>query len=332
MWIVVALVALLSWQELRSRDVLGRFVSRLMQARLAERQSSERRIARLALVFLCLSAAVLALMQPQTKGRTETVSAGRVSADIVIVLDVSKSMLAEDAAPYRLARAKAEIGSLVERLDGHRIGLVAFAGRAAVLCPLTPDYGFFRMILRGASPTSVSRGGTKIGDAIRKGLTTFGKDSSGSKLMLLVTDGEDHDSYPLDAAKQAIEANVRIVTIAFGSEEGSPITIHDPDTGASTQLRDRDNNIVQSRVDGALLRKIALQTEGAFVPAGVAALDLESIVAEHINPIVRQASDSAVRTIPGEQYPWFVLASLIALLLSVWVGASTSPLSRGLRG
>jgi len=211
---------------------------------------------------------------------------------------------------------------MVDELGGHRLGLVAFAGRASLLCPLTADYSFFRMVLRSAEPKSVSRGGTQIGSAIRVARDAFGPEP-GSKLMLLITDGEDHDSYPMDAAKEAADADVRIVSIGFGSEEGSQITIVDPETGARTKLTDREGRVVTSRVDGKLLREIALATEGAYVPAGVSALDLESIVREHIQPMVRMSAETRERIIPNEQYPWCVLASLVFMFAAVWIGSQT---------
>lgn len=323
-WAALAVAGVLLALELRGDEALGRFVSPLMQRRLARRMSRARRLARVGLIFASLVLGILAIMRPQTPGATETVGAGRVSADIMVVLDVSRSMLADDAAPTRLQRAKAEIADLVGKLRGHRIGLVAFAGRAAVLSPLTPDYSFFRMILDGVDTRSVSRGGTEIGTAIRKAVSAFDP-GPGAKLLLLVTDGEDHDSYPEDAAKEALEAGVRIVAIGFGSETGSQISLVDPETGARSLLTDRDGAPVMSRLDGELLRKIALTTQGAYVPAGVAALDLESIVDGHIEPLVRTAGDpSLVRQIPKEHYPWFVLGSLLALLGAVALGSASA--------
>jgi Ca-activated chloride channel family protein len=330
LWPALLLVLVLGWLELRRRDALSQFVSRAMQTRLARRATAGRRIMRLSLVFACFLSSIVALMRPQTRADTETVSSGRVTADIMIALDVSKSMLAEDAAPNRLARAKAEIGDLVSQLDGHRIGLVAFAGRAAVLSPLTSDYGFFRMILRGADTNSVSRGGTRIGDALRAAIKAF-PPGKGSKLILLITDGEDHDSFAADAAKEALEAGVRVVAIGFGSEEGSQITLVDPETGARRILTDKSGAPVVSRLDGELLRQIALTTEGAYVPAGVAALDLESIVNAHIEPLAQQSAEPSVRVVPGEQYPWFVLGALLSLLGAVWVGSATTETRDGLR-
>lgn len=321
-WPAAALVALLAWLELRGGDLLARFVSAVMQLRLAERPSRARRAVRVALCGLALGAGIVALMRPQTAGGTESVAPGRVSADVMVVLDVSKSMLAEDAAPSRLQRAKADVQELAERLDGHRLGLVAFAGRAVVLCPLTPDADFFRMVLRGAGVGSVARGGTRIGEGIRAALAAFG-DGGGSRLILLITDGEDHESYPLDAAKEAAAAGVRIVAIGFGDEKGSEILVSDPETGVRKVLTDRGGQVVRSRLDGELLRQLALATDGAFVPAGTAALDLSGIVAEHIEPLAREAAGiSAVRRVPTEHYPWFVLGALSAICGAAWAGVT----------
>ncbi len=325
MWPAAALVVFLGYGELAHRNQLGRFVSATMQKRLASSVSRERRVLRLFFVFATMAFCIMALMRPQTQGTSSNVSTTRVAADIVVALDVSKSMLAEDAAPNRLARAKSEISRMLDQLAGHRVSLVAFAGRAAILSPLTPDYGFFRMMLRGASPTSVSRGGTAIGEAIRTGLAAFDEDGgAASRLLLLITDGEDHDSYPEEAAKEASEAGVVIVAIGLGSEVGSKILITNPRTGVQEVVKDRDGNDVMTRVDGELLQAISQQTDGVYIPAKVAALDLQEIVDEHIEPIVEEASSRATRAIPGERYPLMLLLALLSLLLSVFLGTNSS--------
>lgn len=320
LWGALLLAGMLLYLELRRGAQLGRFISPAMQLRLSRRLAPTRQGLRVLLVLGTLLFGIFALMRPQTPGDPETLSAGQVSADIMVVLDVSRSMLAEDAAPTRLQRAKAELSDLLGRLKGHRIGLAAFAGRAVVLCPLTPDYGFFRMILEGTNTRSVSRGGTRIGDGIRQALGAFGPGSA-ARLILLVTDGEDQDSYPLDAAREAKRAGVRIVSIGFGDERGSEITLVDPTTGARSYLTDRSGQLVRTRLDGKTLRDIALATDGAYVPAGVAALDLESIVREHIQPRVRERADTTVRTVPKEHYPWLLLLSLLSLCGAVLAGA-----------
>ena len=320
-WPALALTAGLAFFEFRGRGLLGRFVSPAMQARLAERASTTRRIVKLAFILATLLFGVVALMRPQTPGGTEAIAARRISADIMVVLDVSKSMLAEDAAPNRLARAKADIAEFVDRVTGHRVGLVAFRGRAAVMSPLTTDYGFFHLVLKGVDTSSVSRGGTRIGDAIDKAVATFGVNRGVSRVMLLITDGEDHDSYPLDAVEEAVNAGIRIVAIGFGSETGSEITLTDPDTGAKSLLVDSDGVVVRSRLDGELLRELALRTEGVYVPAGTSAIDLDAIVKAHIEPLVSDAASRLQRRAPTEHYFWLVLGAIVCLVAAVWAAA-----------
>lgn len=325
----LAIVALLVYFDRQQVSQLQRFLSVLMQLRLASRLPPGRRLVRLLLIAVTLVSGVLALSRPQTPGELETVATAQVSADVMVVLDVSKSMLAEDAAPNRLKRAKAEIVDLLGKLKGQRVGLVAFAGRAQVLCPLTPDYGFFRVVLERTDPRSIGRGGTRIGEGLLTAKDAFGS-GNGARLILLITDGEDHDSYPVDAAQELKKAGIRVVAIGFGDERGSEITITDPATGARSFLADRSGQLVRSRLDGKTLREIALATQGAYVPAGVAALDLESIIKEHIQPLLREHKQETVRSVPKEYHPWLILLSLLALLGATRIGMGATVAS--LRG
>lgn len=319
-WLVLALCGLWLFLALHGQDALGRFLSPAMQRRLVTRTGLASSIVRIALVGLALIACVGAIMRPQVRGQRETIASSQWAADVMIVLDVSKSMLAEDVAPNRLARAKAEIAEMVRQLPGHRVGLVAFAGRAVLLCPLTPDHSFFNLVLRGVDPASVSRGGTRIGEAIRVATAGFPA-GPGAKLVVLITDGEDHESYPLEAARTAKGEGLRIVAVGLGSEEGSPIVLTDPQSGAKTQMT-HDGQPVISRLDGDTLRQMATETGGAYVPAGTSALDLESIVRENVTPILRAEADRSTRVVPAERFAWFVLVALLALGAAVAVGAS----------
>ena len=299
-WAVIAALTVWIILELRGKDALARFVSPLMQARLVVRASAARTVVRLSLTAVALGACVWALMRPQTKGQDQAVMASSFSADVMVVLDVSRSMLAEDVKPNRLERAKFEIAKMVKELPGHRVGLVAFAGRAAALCPLTPDHGFFNLVLRGVDVNSVSRGGTRIGEALRVATKGFPV-GPGAKLVVLITDGEDHESYPLEAAKAASAEGVRIVAVGLGSEAGSPIELTDPATGAKTKLT-HDGQPVISRLDGETLRQIATATKGVYVPAGTSALDLESIVRQNVKPILREEADRMSLRLPARRF------------------------------
>jgi Ca-activated chloride channel family protein len=320
-WVALVAVIALAVLELRSRSALGAFLSPVMQRRLTAQATLGRTLARLGLLLCAMLAAIFALMRPQVRGETETVTAVQSSADVMFVLDTSRSMLAEDAPPNRLARAKAEIAQLVGKLDRHRVGLVAFAGRAAMLCPLTPDHSFFTTVLASVDTRSAGRGGTRVGEAIKTAVRGFPA-GQGAKLIVLITDGDDQDPYSEDAAKLARDAGIKIVAIGLGSETGSEITLTDPQTGAKTKLMDGGNPAkpVTSKLEGDRLRKIALVTEGAYVPAGTSAVDLESIMKTHVAPMVSAAVASAQRVIPAERYTWLVLASLGFLLAALWVG------------
>jgi Ca-activated chloride channel family protein len=317
-WLALTVVIVLGVLELRSRSALGAFLSPVMQRRLTAQATLGRLAARLALVLCAMLAAIGALMRPQVRGETETVTSIQATADVMFVVDTSRSMLADDAAPNRLARAKAEIAQLVGQLEGHRVGLIAFAGRAAPMCPLTPDHSFFTTVLSTVDTRSAGRGGTRVGEAIKTAVRGFPA-GPGAKLIVLITDGDDQDTYTEDAAKLARDAGIKIVAIGLGSETGSEITLVDPATGAKTKLM-YDGKPVISKLDGDRLRKIALVTEGAYIPAGTSAVDLESIMKTHVAPMVSAAVASAQRVIPAERYTWLVLASLGFLLVALWVG------------
>lgn len=320
LWGVAALLGMWIVLALRGRDALGRFLSPAMAARLVTRATTARAITTLVLFAVALGAGVWALMRPQTRGQDQAVLASQFSADVMIVLDVSKSMLAEDVAPNRLTRAKAEISEMVRQLPGHRVGLVVFAGRAVQLCPLTPDHSYFNLVLRGVDVGSVSRGGTRIGEALRVATQGFPA-GPGAKLVVLITDGEDHESYPLEAAEVANREGVKLVAVGLGSEAGSPITLTDPKTGAKTQVT-YDGQPVISKLDGETLRQMATTTGGAYVPAGTSALDLESIVRSNVTPILRAEADRmSVRRVRGERFAWPVALALFALIAALVVGA-----------
>ena len=214
--------------ELRGRTILDQLVSRLMQLRLVHRTSLLRRIAAIVLATIAMILLVFALMRPQW-GMTVQ-QAIRVDSQIMICLDVSKSMLAEDVAPNRLERAKVELDSLLGLMhDGQQVGLIAFAGKATVLCPMTTDFGFLRLVLTEAEPESVGLGGTKIGEAIQKAVDGFREAGDINRLILL-----DHrwrgPRFLSTGGCQAGQGKGRriVVCIGFGDEAGSKIEITDP--------------------------------------------------------------------------------------------------------
>ena len=310
LWLVLGLLSWWGWRVFQERHLVRTyFVGVVSSVQLSRHFIQE--WSRISLTGLGMIAAVIALMRPVTFGQ-ELVNETSVEADVVVALDLSKSMFAEDAPPNRLNRAKYEIMEMVDAMPDYRFALVGFAGSASVLCPLTKDVGFFQMVLSNSSPDSISRGGTNIGAALQKGVNAFAGGTA-PKLLVIITDGEDHDSQPLTATEAAVSLGIPVVTIGFGSEDGSPIALTDPQTGAKTQLKDRDGNTVISRLDGELLREIALKTNGAFIPAGVASLDLEGIVKAHITPIVNASSVRQTTTQVPIHGRWIGLGLLLVI-------------------
>ncbi|MCZ6875694.1 MAG: VWA domain-containing protein [bacterium] len=317
LWCVPLLIGLYIYAFVRKHQALAQFMDLVLASRLLPDFSRLRQYIK----AICLTSAVgflvLALMQPQWGKRWQDVP--RRGRDLMILLDVSRSMLAQDVIPNRLQRAKIDIKDLVHALHqegGHRLGLVVFAGRASLQCPLTRDYAFFLQKLNQVGPQTVGRGGTLIGDAIRKALQGFGSLEHNYKDIILITDGEDHESFPLEAAKAAAEAKVSIYAIGLGDPKvGTRIPLRD-DTKHSTFVQYQGQE-VRSRMQEGLLLDIARLTGGAYVPAGTRAIELDRLYVEHLAPKARRELDIVSRERYVNRFQWFVLLALLLLGLEV---------------
>lgn len=321
LWGVVAFAVVIILLDRRTNRLLHRFLSPMMQSRLITRTNPSRRLLSIGLLVAGLGCLVLALMRPQW-GITYR-EMPKVGAQIMVCLDVSRSMLAEDTAPNRLQRAKLELGDLLSFLDEDRVGLIGFAGRATVLCPMTNDFGFLRLILENAGPQSVGRGGTRLEEPIRKAIDGFGDSNDAAKVILLITDGEDLDSFPLEAAAAARERGIKIIAIGFGDENGSRIEITDPTTGIRSFVTDENGQEIVTRLDGESLREIALATDGVYIPAGTGVLDLNSIYLDNIRPLMRGTLESQRQAIPNDGFQWPLLLGFVLIVLAVTTGSSS---------
>ncbi|MBI3926595.1 MAG: VWA domain-containing protein [Armatimonadetes bacterium] len=257
---LILLGLLLLARERGRARLLGRFMQEPMLVRLAQGYSASRAYLVLTLELLGLAVLVVALAGPQWGA--EMVKVESKGLDVIFAVDCSHSMLARDFAPNRMEAAKRELGLLMERLRGNRMGLVGFAGQAHVFCPLTLDLGATRLFLEQLDDNAVPIPGTAIGDGIRACLDLFGKDADGaSRVIILLTDGEDHHSEPLKAAEEAAQRGVTIFTIGLGTAEGARL----PDPQAAQDfLRDDEGQVVVSRLGEKTLQEIARLTGGTY--------------------------------------------------------------------
>lgn len=233
--------------------------------------------------------------------------------EIMIALDVSNSMLAEDYSPDRLDRAKLAISRLVDKLRDDRIGLIVFAGSSFVQLPITTDYVSAKMFLNSISTESVPIQGTAIGDAINTAIRSFSAQSDKSRAVIVITDGENHEDDPEAAAKQAYDMGIRVYTIGVGSPEGEPIPM---DGGL---LKDKDGNIVVTKLDEDSLRKIAEAGGGVYVKAGNSEFGLNPIV-DSIKKMDEEKFSSVVFEEFDEQYMYFFAIALAFFIIEMLIG------------
>ena len=236
---------------------------------------------------------VLSLIEPKWGYHWQEVKQRGV--DIMVVLDTSRSMLAADVKPSRLERAKLEIGDLLNNFEGDRIGLVVFAGTAFLQCPLTLDYGAFRLFLDQVDTDVVSRGGTDIGTALSRAMSAFLEGENKYKVILLITDGEDLEGNAMKVAEEAQKHKIKIFSIGLGTSEGVPIPYYD-EKGNKSYVRDQSGQMVLSKLDEQTLQKIALYTGGAYVQGSQAqGLGLQRIYDEKIRVMEKRDLKSTMQ-------------------------------------
>ncbi len=296
--------------HLRRRRIM-RFGDEALVKQLMPSWSRAKGWVRLVLFDLAFAFFVIGLARPQIGAKLQEHETR--GAEIMICLDVSNSMLAKDYSPNRLERAKLAISRITDKLQDDRIGLIIFAGSSFVQLPITSDYVSAKMFLSSISTESVPVQGTAIGDAILTAARSFSAQSEKSRAIIVITDGENHEDDPVDAARQAAEMGIRIYTIGVGSLRGEPIPI-DGDL-----MKDKDGNIVVTRLDEGTLQKVAEAGGGAYVHAGNEEFglnpiinDLKNLEAERFNSVVFEEYD--------EQYMYFFAVALVLLVIEMLIG------------
>jgi len=325
-WILylIWLVPLLGywWLSIRKKVELNlaKLVAPQLQDKLMPaRHGRQRQALQIGLVSAALALLMIAAAGPKWGQREETVY--QQARDLVIAVDVSRSMLANDVHPSRLARAKIDLVDLIKDLKGDRAALIAFRAKARLVCPLTTDYAYLRQALDGLSPESAPRGATDIGDAISKALDTFNDDDSSHKAIILVSDGEDLSGRAIKLAQKAGKMHIPIFTVGIGSRQGAKIP---DDAGSERYLKYKNKDIV-TKLNNDTLYKIAEASGGAYIPietAGMTGTTLGTIYNDHLRKIAARELAETRKTRAVERYQWFLLPAILLLL-------GTGALSRG---
>ncbi len=316
LWGVILLIVFFLWVLKFKKKAMERFGIFESLQKLMRQYSPRKRNLKMALLILSYIFFIIALANPQIGTKLEDVK--REGVDIIVALDVSKSMLAEDIKPNRLQKAKHELSQLIDLLQGDRIGLVAFAGIPHVQCPLTLDYSAAKLFLSIIDVGLIPQPGTAIGEAIESAIKAFNTEERKHKVLILITDGESHESDPLEAAAEAEQQGVKIYTIGIGSPQGVPIPEFDRRGRQSGFKKDRAGNVVTTKLDVVTLQKIAYQTGGKFYQASSGEAELDEIY-EEISALEKKELTSRQFSQYEDRFQIFLIIGLALLLIEILI-------------
>ena len=317
LWLLLAippaLLAFFWWAGRTRQRLLTQFIQARLLPTLTIGISATRQKISIGCLVLAVVCLILALARPQWGfDWQETKQRG---LDIVVAIDTSKSMLAEDIAPNRLARAKLAALELMQRARSDRLGVVAFAGSAFLQCPLTIDDAAFRQSVEALTVNIIPQGGTAIAEAIETALTAF-KEEDNYKVLVLFTDGEDHDSGALEAAEKAAKAGMRIFTIGIGTAEGELLRVKDAQ-GGGDYVRDEQGNVVKSHLNERLLQQIASATEGGFYLPLRGAKAIDTLYEQGLAKLPKSQHQEKFVRLYHERYHWPLAVAIILLLVEM---------------
>ena len=300
------------WAVRSKQRALEAFADRKVLAHLVKSVDFRVQKIRLAIFLVVLLLLVVTLIQPEWGYHWKEVK--RRGLDIVVALDLSKSMLAEDIKPDRLEAAKREIKSLINMMKGDRVAIVGFSGSAFIQCPLTLDYGTAKFFLDNLDVNSIPLGGTNIGEAINVSAQAFEGHEKKYRVLILITDGEDHGENVMQAVEDAKRQGIVIFTIGIGQQEGAPIPFKDED-GRKGFVKDRKGNIVLSKLDSVLLQKIALLTGGKKGTIGAGSFPLEEIYREEISKMEKKELQSQRQKHFENRFQWPLFMAIILYVI-----------------
>ena len=283
--------------------------------KLSPEKSKFKPILKLITVLLGLTFLIVALVNPKIGTKTETVK--RQGIDIVFGIDVSKSMLAEDVAPNRLEKSKQIVSQLINQFGSDRIGIIAYSGSAFPVLPITTDYGVAKMFLQTMNPGMISSQGTSIDEAIEMATSQFDKKEKTSKLLILISDGEDHSENAEDAAIEASKLGIKIITIGIGTENGGTIPLKNEFGEASNLQKDKDGNVVVTKRNAEILAKISKSANGGYVD-GNTTKEVTDYVKKSIENMQKSEFEGMQMANFQSQFQWFLGFAFFLLLLDLF--------------
>ena len=315
LWLLLAipvLVALHIWITRRKRQQLQLFGDPELMSELMPNASRIRPHVKFALMLTALSLLIIGIARPQYGTKEQTVK--RQGIEVMIALDISNSMLAEDVAPNRLERAKQMLSKLVDQMVDDKLGLVVFAGDAFTQIPITCDYVSAKMYLQSITPDIIPAQGTAIGKAITTCVSSFGtEDTEKSRAIILITDGENHEDNAQEAAKMAKEKGIHVFVVGIGKPEGSPI----PD-GRGGFKKDRQGTVVVSRLSEEMCQEVAAAGGGMYVRADNSNTATRALEKE-IDKLGKQEIETKVYSDYNEQYQSFIFIALLLLVIDFFI-------------
>ncbi len=314
-WLIAIALGLYILAGILKRIALRKFGNPELMNQLMPDTSFVKPFIKFSLLLLTLALVILAAARPQLGTRLEEIK--REGVEIILALDVSNSMLAEDIRPNRLEQAKMSIQRMTDRLVNDKIGLIVFARKAFVQVPLTTDYTVTKMLTATVSTESVPVQGTAIGSAIDLAVNSFSSTEENSKILIIISDGENHEDNPVEAARLASLRGIVIHTIGIGDPRGSPIPIKGRG-GQQNFLTDQDGNVVMTRLDETTLRQIASVTGGIYVRATGSEFGLNNILNE-ISGMEKSEFESLVYTGYEDKFQYFTGLALFFIFLTVFI-------------
>jgi len=324
--LIPALVILFVAMMIVRSSALKKYGDMQLVKSLMPEESTGRIVYKFILFLFALSVLIIGLARPQFGSKLEEVK--RKGVEIVIALDVSNSMLAEDIKPNRLEKAKRAISSLIGKLAHDKIALLVFAGEAYTQLPMTTDYGAAKMFLNTVNTDFVQRQGTAIGAAIDLGMKSFNQESPAGKVLIVITDGENHEDDALAKVKEAVEKGITVHTIGMGLSKGAPIPVYG--RYQKEFRKDREGNVVISKLDEQMLQEIALAGNGVYVRASNASAGL-NVVYDEITKLDKTELDSKIYTDFDEKFQYLFAVAFVLLVVELLLSEKRSKLLKKIK-